>query len=102
MIRTSRDINPIIRIVEAVATSPCGGATIIPAAGGQPRKIRCTKFTAEIYDAVREGSLYEDLTATGESVTVWNKFSDPMFTGANLTLGLRADGRWTILVWECG
>lgn len=93
--------SPILRIVDAVSVTGCDAATVIPAAGGQPRKIRCPKFTAELVDAVADGDNSEDLVPTGEVVDVWHKFTSPMEPGATLTLALRPDGRWTILVWEC-
>lgn len=92
---------PILRIVDAVSVTGCDAATVIPAAGGQPRKIRCPKFTAEIVDAVADGANFEELIPTGQIVDVWHKFTSPMEAGATLTLALRPDGRWTVIVWEC-
>ncbi len=95
------DKTPILRIAEAVSTTACDGATVIEPSGEEPRKIRCKKFEAELYDPVNVDEDTEELTATGETVTVRHKFSEPMTVGETLTLALRADGRWTILVWEC-
>jgi len=99
MKRTPKDAGPILRIVEAVSTAGCDGATVTEATGGNPRKIACSKFTAEIYEPHKVDANTEELRATGETVTVWHKFATPMTVDQNLTLLLRPDGRWTILVW---
>lgn len=95
---------PYLRIAEAVSVTGCAGAEVIPAIGAEPRKLRCRSFTAELLDAVphsdSEGG-YEDLTPTGQIVDVWHKFTDPMEPDATITIALRPDGRWTLLVWAC-
>lgn len=101
MRRIPTDAGPILRIVEAVSTTGCDGATVTEATSGSPRKIVCKKFTAEIYEPVKVDANTEELRATGETVTVWHKFAEPMTADQNLTLLLRPDGRWTMLVWEC-
>jgi hypothetical protein len=92
---------PYLRIAEAISTTPCEGATVIPSGGAAPPTLRCQSFEADLVQPVTVDEETEDLVPTGETVKVWHKFQTPMVVGASITLALRPDGRWTLLVWEC-